>query len=77
MSEQLSADAHLTPDAPAEAAPSRSILRRLGPVVVDLAKRIWRIDAVKSVALTWAIRVSPIGGAIIVKIIDSYVGSGS
>ncbi len=40
----------------------------------DLAKRAWRLDAVKSAALTWAIRISPIGGAIIVGIIDSYMG---
>lgn len=40
----------------------------------DFAKRAWRLDAVKSAALTWAIRVSPLGGAIIVGILDSYLG---
>ncbi len=40
----------------------------------DFAKRAWRLDAVQSAALTWAIRVSPIGGAIVVGIIDSYMG---
>jgi hypothetical protein len=75
MSEQLSADAHLTPDAPAEAAPSKSLLKRAGSVALDLAKRAWRLDAVKSMALTWAIRLSPIGGAIVVGIIDSYLGA--
>ncbi len=40
----------------------------------DFAKRAWRLDAVQSAALTWAIRVSPIGGAIIFGIIDSYMG---
>jgi hypothetical protein len=40
----------------------------------DFAKRVWRLDAVKSATVTWAIRVSPIGGAIVVGIIDSYMG---
>lgn len=40
----------------------------------DFAKRVWRLDAVKSAALTWAIRVSPLGGAIIYGVVDSYLG---
>lgn len=50
-------------------------LRIAGRHAWDLAKRAWRIDAVKSAALTWAIRASIPGAAIIVAIVDSYVGN--
>ena len=47
-----------------------------GAFAWDLAKRAWRIDAVKSAALTWLIRASVPGAAILVAIIDGYVGGG-
>jgi hypothetical protein len=52
-------------------------IKAAGSVVWDIAKRAWRVEAVKSAALTWAIRAAIPGAPIIYAIIDSYVGTGS
>lgn len=52
------------------------MLKRAGAFAWDLAKRAWRVDAVQSAALTWLIRASVPGAAILVAIVDGYVGSG-
>ncbi|KKI21336.1 hypothetical protein [Sphingomonas sp. Ag1] len=52
----------------------RGFIKFAGKHGWDFAKRVWRLEAVKSMALTWAIRVSPLGGAVVVGIIDSYMG---
>lgn len=54
-----------------------AFLKFVGKHSWDFAKAAWRIDAVKSVALTWAIRAAgATGGAVIIALVDSYV-SGS
>lgn len=40
----------------------------------DFAKRAWRLDFVKSMALTWALRASPVWGAALVALADTYLG---
>lgn len=51
-----------------------AFLKFAGKHAIDLAKAAWRVDAVKSLALTWAIRASIPGGAILIAVIDSYMG---
>lgn len=76
MLEQPSADAPLTPDAaPAKALGVIPILKKAGSFTWDLAKRAWRIEPVKSVAATWALRaIGATGGAFVVALVDSYMG---
>lgn len=75
MLEQPSADAPLTPHAaPVKADRSFiSFLKTAGSVAISAAKWAWRVDAVKSVALTWIIRAAP-AGAVVAALVDSYLG---
>ena len=43
---------------------------------LDIAKKVWAVDAVKSVALTWLIRVGvgSTGAGLIVAIADAFAG---
>lgn len=51
-------------------------LKTAGTRALSATKWLWRVDAVKSVALTWAIRLSVPGAPVAIAILDAYL-SGS
>jgi hypothetical protein len=44
--------------------------------VLGIAKKVWAVDAVKSVALTWLIRtgLGATGAGVLVAIVDAFAG---
>ena len=52
-----------------------AFVKFLGTNAWGIAKAAWRVDAVKSVALTWLVRASVPGAPILIAIIDSYMGA--